>query len=201
MSKIASSKSTIYKVLPFLGIGCVLVIIFILFGMRSWILPKTSFSLTATQTGTPVIPTLTETSVAISPEPFYYIVEEGDTLYSIAQKFNLGDKGVDLICYENLQSIEVTNGDITVGQTIRIPPPGSTLPTSTSVPVTLPRGTRLEYLVLPGDTLADIAARFNSLPEVIAEVNHIEDYNDFEIGDILQIPVNLVTATPTLSLK
>jgi LysM repeat protein len=196
MPKITLSRSTIYKVLPFLGIGCV----FVLLGLHSWILPKTPLLLPITTlTGTPASPTLTETLIATSPEPLFYIVEEGDTLYSIAKKFNLGDDGVDLICYENLQSIEVTNGAITIGQTIRIPSPGSVLPTSTPVPINLPRGTRLEYLVLPGDTLADIAVRFNSLPEVIAEVNHIEDNNDFEIGDILQIPVNLITATAALA--
>jgi uncharacterized protein YkwD len=90
------------------------------------------------------------------------------------------------------------NGVIFVGQTIRIPPPGSVLPTSTPIPANLPRGRLIEYRVLPGDTLAGIAARFNSLPEDIIEANNIEDANALNVGDVLQIPVNLVTATATL---
>ena len=53
------------------------------------------------------------------------------------------------------------------------------------------------YLVLPGDTLAGIAARFNSTVEAIMEANEIEDANALTAYVELQIPVNIVTATAT----
>jgi uncharacterized protein YkwD len=56
----------------------------------------------------------------------------------------------------------------------------------------------IEYSVLPGDTLAGIAVRFNSLAEEIIEQNEIENPNALAVGDILEIPVNLITPTPTL---
>jgi uncharacterized protein YkwD len=52
--------------------------------------------------------------------------------------------------------------------------------------------------VLPGDTLAGIAAKFNSITDNIIEANDIENANALAVGQVLQIPVNLVTATATL---
>jgi uncharacterized protein YkwD len=52
--------------------------------------------------------------------------------------------------------------------------------------------------VLPGDTLAGIAASFNSLEQNIIDENAIENANALQVGQVLQIPVNLVTATATL---
>jgi uncharacterized protein YkwD len=46
--------------------------------------------------------------------------------------------------------------------------------------------------------LAGIAAKFNSLEEDIILANGIEDANALLVGQALQIPVNLVTATATL---
>ena len=93
---------------------------------------------------------------------------------------------------------KVNSGVIFVGQTIKIPLPGTVLPTTTPLPANLGRGTKVEYQVLPGDTLAGIAVRFNSLADEIIKENDIADANALQAGQILQIPVNLVTATPTL---
>ena len=130
--------------------------------------------------------------------PFDYTIQEGDSLDAIAQRFNLGEDGILLIYYQNRDVMEANNGVIFVGQTIKIPPPGSILPTTTPIPANLPRGTKVEYRVLPGDTLAGIAVRFNSLPDDIIEENNIEDANALQVGQVLRIPVNLVTATATL---
>jgi Uncharacterized protein with SCP/PR1 domains len=110
----------------------------------------------------------------------------------------LGPDGVLLIYYQNLQEMQNNKGVIFVGQTIKIPLPGSVLPTTTPIPANLGRGTKVEYQVLPGDTLAGIAVRFNSLADEIIKENNIEDANSLQAGQTLQIPVNLVTATPTL---
>jgi uncharacterized protein YkwD len=167
--------------------------------------PTVTVTSTSTNTSTPTLtPTITETAtitVTVTPsEPFPYTIQEGDTLDAIAQRFNLGEDGVLLILDQNPSIINDFGGIIQVGQTITIPLPGTTRPTSTPIPANLPRGTRVEYRVLPGDTLAGIAVRFNSLEEDIIAANEdiIADANALQVGDILQIPVNLVTATATL---
>jgi len=165
--------------------------------------PTSTVTFTPTSTSTPTVtPTVTETptaTVTATPsEPFPYTVQEGDTLFAIADKFNLGDDGILLIYNENPELISQFNGDIQVGQSIRIPIPGTILPTTTPIPPNLSRGTKIEYRVLAGDTLAGIAVRFNSLPEEIIAENDLADANALQVGQTLQIPVNLVTATATL---
>ena len=121
---------------------------------------------TATITLTP-----TQTLTSTPSEPFDYTVQEGDSLEALAQRFNLGPDGALLIYNANREVMEANNGIIFVGQTIKIPPPGSVLPlpTLTPIPGNLPRGTLIEYSVLPGDTLASIAARFNSRKQILSK--------------------------------
>jgi uncharacterized protein YkwD len=165
--------------------------------------PTVTVTFTPTNTSTPTLtPTITETPTvtvtSTSSGPVQYVIQEGDSLDAIAQRFNLGPDGVLLIYYANLEKMEANNGVIFAGQQITIPAPGSVLPTSTPIPANLGRGTKVEYRVLPGDTLAGIAVRFNSLADEIIKENNIEDANALQAGQILQIPVNLVTATATL---
>lgn len=165
--------------------------------------PTATLTSTPTNTSTPTATaTITETStitVTSTPsEPFDYVIQEGDSLDALAQRFNLGPDGILLIYYQNQTAMEANGGIIKVGQIIKIPLPGSVLPTSTPIPANLGRGTKVEYRILPGDTLAGIAVRFNSLADEIIKENDIADANALQAGDILQIPVNLVTATATL---
>jgi len=165
--------------------------------------PTPTLTFTPTNTSTPTAsPTITETPTvtftATPSGPFPYVIVEGDTLDGISQKFNLGDDGILLILDQNPSIINEFNGVIFVGQTILIPPPGTTRPTSTPIPANLGKGTLIEYRVLPGDTLAGIAARFNSLEQNIVDENKLDNANALQVGQILQIPVNLVTSTPTL---
>lgn len=165
--------------------------------------PTPTLTFTPTSTTTPTItPTITETptvTLTFTPSgPQPYVIQEGDSLESIAQKFNLGDDGSLLIYYQNLEVMEAQNGVIYVGQTITIPEPGSVLPTTTPIPANLPRGRLVDYRVLPGDTLAGIAIRFNSIADEIIKANNIEDANALQVGQVLKIPVNLVTPTATL---
>ena len=94
--------------------------------------------------------------------------------------------------------MDANGGVIFVGQTIKIPLPGTILPTTTPIPPNLRSGTLIDYTVLPGDTLAGIAVKFNSIADNIIEENEIADANALQAGQVLRIPVNLVTATPTL---
>jgi len=153
-----------------------------------------------TQTNTPHPPTDTPTITNTLPPtdtptptgPLNYTVEEGDSLWSIAEKFGVDD--IQLLMYVN--DIAVAN-EIFVGQELIIPEEGTELPTETPLPATLLPGDKIIYRVKPGDTLESIAAMFNSTAEAIAEENEIEDPNAIGIGQELIVPVNIATPTPT----
>lgn len=144
-------------------------------------------------TATPnVTATPSEPSETPTPQgPTTYIVEVGDTLTSIAENF-----GVDLLVLMVANNLNDANS-IVVGQQLIIPPPDYQTPTTTALPSTLLPGTKIEYIVQPGDTLASIASRFNSTEEAIVRENDIEDPNHIGVGDKLTIPVGLVTPTRT----
>jgi uncharacterized protein YkwD len=200
----------VYGAIALVVIGVIVIIIYFmggsgtspLGGMFATETPTATSTFTPTSTSTPTMTaTITETpTITFTPtpsEPFPYTLIEGDTLQAVAEKFNLGDDGVLLLLEYN--PIIVENGGVYfVGQTIIIPIPGTTLATTTPIPPDLPRGTRVQYSVLPGDTLAGIAAKFNSIEEDIILANDIEDANALFVGQALEIPVNLVTPTATL---
>ena len=160
--------------------------------------PTLTFTPTNTVTPSPTA-TITETAtITLTPTrsgPTEYIIQEGDTLPGIAEKFELGNDGVLLLIDSNPEIMQ-NNGVYFVGQKLFIPAPGAVRNTPTPIG-DIPSGTRIDYQVLPGDTLAGIAARFNSKEENIISVNNITDANAITVGQILKIPVNLVTATPT----
>jgi uncharacterized protein YkwD len=165
--------------------------------------PTATVTSTATNTATATLtPTITETptvTLTVTPSaPFPYTIQEGDSLEALAQRFNLGADGAQLIYFQNLALMEANNGFIRVGDTIEIPLPGAVLPTSTPIPSNLRPGTLIDHRVLPGETLAGIAFRFNSIAENIMEENGITDANTLQAGQVLKIPVNLVTPTATL---
>lgn len=200
----------VYGAIALVIIGIILLIVWLtggsnapLGGMFATDTPTATLTFTPTNTSTPsatstITETPTQTLTATPSGPFPYTVVEGDSLDAIAQRFNLGDDGILLILDQNPSILNDFGGVIFIGQTILIPPPGTTRPTSTPIPSDLRRGTLIEYRVLPGDTLAGIAAKFNSLEQNIIDENNIENANALLVGQILQIPVNLVTATPTL---
>lgn len=170
--------------------------------------PTSTVTFTPTNTVTPS-PTFTETSTpTITPTatfsaPFTYTVQDGDSLAVIAEKFVLGDDAIPLILLlnpfnpETGLGIDPTTQIVIPGQVILLPNPDMQLPTATSIPPDLPRGTLIEYTVQSGDSLAVIADIFNSTIEAIIEENNIDNPNALFVGQILQIPVNLVTPTAT----
>jgi LysM repeat protein len=151
-------------------------------------------------TSTPTITsTPTQTSTPTPSAPFYYIIQENDSLSSIAEKFNLGENGVIQILLLNPVIDSVTQ-IIYAGQEILVPPPGWPMPTTTPWPQDAARGTKITYFVLPGDSLGTIADKFRSTIEEIIKANPdiLEDETSLIYpGQLLIIPVNLVTAAPT----
>lgn len=158
--------------------------------------PSPTITMTATITETPTItPTMTPSG------PFEYVVQEGDNCTSIAEQF---DVDVDvLLALNSLNS----SCYITPGQTIMIPAPGQQLPTATPLPTDIAPGTLIEYTVLANENLYILAERFNStVDRIFAETNKyreandldvMEDESDLYVGDIVIIPVNIVTPVPT----
>jgi len=161
-------------------------------------------TLTSTPTETPTVTaTFTETPTPTRSAPYTYTVQEGDFLATIVENQNLGDDGVALILLLNPYNeeagtgIDPTTQIIYPGQEILLPYPGMPLPTATPIPADLQRGTKLTYAVQAGDTLAGIAALFNSTVDDIITENELDDPNAIFVGQQLIIPVNLVTATAT----
>jgi len=175
--------------------------------------PTPTLTFTPTNTSTPTetptaTPTLTITPTPTFSVPFNYTVQSGDSLFSIVAKYNLGDDGIALILLLNQYGgidpvsgypigVDPSTGNVLPGQVILLPYPGMPLPTATLVPSDLPRGTKIDYTVQSGDTLAGIASKFNTTEEAIVTENKIADPNALFVGQLLVIPVNLVTATPT----
>lgn len=192
----------------FVVVGVVLVLAFLGQGRSIPLLSKPTATPTATLTPTPMptdtptpTPTLTPT-ITPSPTPtftptpsapFKYTVQEGDSLVGIAKKFN-----ADLVTLMLLNNLNNTS-TIYVGQPLTIPAPNTKRPTPTPLPTFMPRGFKIQYFVLPGDTLEGIAAKFNSTVDAIVKANDtLEKATDpIYVGQILIVPVNLVTPRPT----
>jgi LysM repeat protein len=196
-------------------VGIVLLVIYLTGGGGGITLFKTKTPTpTDTPTPTPVTPSPTATMTATITEtptitatttptgPFEYVVQEDDNCTSIAEQF---DVDVDvLLALNSLNS----SCFITPGQTILIPAPGQELPTVTPLPSDIAPGTKIEYTVRANDSLYVLAERYNSTVErIITETNayrrandldEIEDENDdLFVGDVVIIPVNIVTPVPT----
>jgi LysM repeat protein len=151
-------------------------------------------------------PTITPT--ATFSAPFNYTVQAGDSLFSIVEKYNLGKDGIAWILLLNPYGgtnqttgfpigVDPKTQNILPGQDLLLPAPGMPFPTSTPIPANLPKGTKIDYIVQAGDSLGYIAALFNSTIDDIIKENSITDPNAIKVGDLLVIPVNMVTPTPT----
>jgi putative chitinase len=103
-----------------------------------------------------------------------YTVQPGDTLYGIASRYGT-----------TVQAIAQANGVVNpafirVGQQLSIPT-GSTA----DVPAS-PGGN--VYVVVPGDTLSSIAARYGTTAWAIAYANNLPNANWIRVGQTLIIP-------------
>lgn len=117
---------------------------------------------------------------------------EGDYCQKIADQFNTVVKALIL-----LNPALGSTCNIRVGEKILIPQPGAQLPTDTPIPQNIKSGTMVEYSIEPGDTIGKIATKFNSDADKIMTTNKIKDANLIYVGQILKIPVNIVTIVPT----
>lgn len=112
----------------------------------------------------------TPTPPAPSPAPDYvtYVIQPGDTLSEIAERFGTS--------YQTLASLNNISDPnlIYAGQTLRIPED------STS-------GTARYYTIQPGDTLSEIAERFGTTTNTLAALNGISNPNLIYAGTTIRI--------------
>jgi len=147
-----------------------------------------------TETPTPT-PNVTPTSSSTPIPPTSYTVRYGDTLDSIARRFNTTIEVIQ--SFNDLEQSDV----IQIGQVLLIPAadatPGPTRtppPTATFVPGPTP-GTVL-HVVQTGDTLLGLSLKYGVPMSVIQKANDIRDPESIKIGQQLVIPIG-PTGTPT----
>jgi LysM repeat protein len=132
-------------------------------------IPLATAPATAVSTAVPA-PT---TAPSSSTTEVTYVVQRGDTLYSIARRYGA-----------TVQAIAARNGIanpslIRVGQTLTIPTSGAS--------TTLPSG-GTTYVVQPGDNLFRIALRYNMSHVYLAQYNGITDPSRIYVGQVIRIP-------------
>jgi len=157
--------------------------------------PTVTATATATVTPTPTpTPTRSPTATA-TPEVTAYIVRPGDTLSLIAAQFGVTVEAI-------MEANGLPDHMIRVGQELLIPveaAPGTPAPVSGETPTseaTEQSGT-ITYVVGVGDTLTEIAERFNVSVRAITEANDIANADSLREGQELVIPASRTsTETP-----
>lgn len=150
---------------------------------------------TPTASDTPTITNTPEPTMTLTPSgPFEYTVKSGDTCWDLADRFS-----TDVVTIIAINNFPAGTCPLQPDMKILIPAPGQQLPTATPVPSDLPRGTRIQYTIQSGDTLAIIASKFNTTREDIIRLNpkQLADPNKILVGDVITVAVNLVTPTMT----
>jgi len=189
-------------------IGIVIIVLWISGGGINFNLFGKKPTATSDMPPTPVLsptpslePTTSPTpTVTISPTPSgptEYEVQEAETCYGIAEKFN-----VDFETLLAINNFPDGTCPIIPGQKIKVPAPGQTLPTATALPPDTPAGTRITYKVQANDSLASIASKFNTTLEDLQTLNKEklgDDLNNLAVGLEIIVRVNIVTPTPTFA--
>ncbi len=114
-----------------------------------------------------------------------YIVSKGDTLWSIARKYNI--KVSTLASYNGIRETSV----LSIGKKILVPRKGTTYTPEKKVSPQIKTKTKpkaITYIVSKGDTLWSIARKYNIKVSTLASYNGIRDLNRLKLGQKLQIP-------------
>lgn len=134
-----------------------------------------------------------ETNVTVS-NTGYYTVKGGDTLSRIAGQFNTTVN--NLAALNDIHNVN----RIYIGQRLLVRQPAAeqqqqqTTPKQTETNTTTNSNT---YTVKSGDTLSQIAARFNTTTSALASTNHISNPNLIEVGQQLRINYSASTQKTT----
>jgi len=119
-------------------------------------------------------PTLT-----LPPNQTRHLVQSGDTISGIAKEYSTTVKAV-------LAANGLTEQSrLSIGQELIIPLPLAQ--TSTPTPTFTPSPTPFMYTIRTGDTLSEIAKRFNTTVEALMQSNGIEDATRIRVGTQITI--------------
>lgn len=134
-----------------------------------------------------VIPDLSEAveNPLIAAEPEHHVVQSGETLASIANRYGLTVQQI-----AQINNISNPN-NIQRGQTLTVFTSSENTTTSGSAgnaPFEVPLGVGTPYVVQPGEHLAEIAQRFGVTWPAIVQANKITDPNLVEAGQVIIIP-------------
>ncbi len=147
---------------------------------------------TATDTNTPPSlppPVVPETTPPAAPSVVEYTILKGDTFSTIAPKFKvtvkalqLANPGVDPAKLQIGKKIIIPAPDL---QAATVPSPGSTPPAGDGV---------TSYKVKSGDTLGKIAAEHHTTVKAIQSANNLID-SRIKVGQVLKLPAAKPAAT------
>lgn len=142
-------------------------------------LPDPDFILAGTNlTIEPDLPADSDNAQVVAQD---YEVQPGDTLWALAQKFGVTVE--DLAARNGIADPNL----ITVGAQLVIPAPSAASESETA-PTTPTTGFGQLHMVMPGETLMEIAQKYDVTVEALAAANGIEDINLVLAGSLLQIP-------------
>ena len=110
--------------------------------------------------------------LAVPPiDGMHYVAREGDTVQSIADRFQVDAEVITSFAGNNL-----ANGTVAVGQAVIVP--GGMMP---------PRDVALLYTVRKGDTLKRVVARYGIDVPTVLHANDIPDPDNLSIGSELRL--------------
>ncbi len=121
-------------------------------------------------------------------EYVYHKIQRGQTLSSIAMKYNISPKAIAQANNLNRRCA------LTPGDSIRIPGPGAEVPQEIPAPPPTDKRNTGTHTVRSGDSLWNIAKRYNTTTHGIKEMNRLSSDNSIVIGQVLKIPGKAGTA-------
>jgi LysM repeat protein len=111
-----------------------------------------------------------------SSEPVTYVVQGGDTLFRISQRYNVSIE--DIVTANNLQN----PNRLDIGQTLIIPVGG--LPSQPGQPAT----GEIIHTVQAGENLFRIGLRYGFTVDALVTYNNIANPNRLDVGQQIRIP-------------
>ncbi len=150
-------------------------------------------------------PTPTQTFTPLPP--LIHVVQKGESVGIIAKQYGVPERAV--LEANGLQADSI----IRIGQELIIPQPtpepAATPPQQATLPVSTPSAPSAAalapgeqaYIVESGDTLSDIAKKFNTSVNLLMTRNNIKDPSLLRVGQTIVIPAGTPTPLPTPTFR